>query len=141
MTGGSYGGYLTSWICSQTRRYRCAISHAGVNDLQSHFATDVAWGRPTSLGGDVWRNIEGLDRYNRMRHATGFRTPMLITHGEKDYRVPYTLGLELYNVLKAKRVPARLVVYPDENHWILKKANSLHWHREFLGWLDRWLGT
>ncbi|MGE4158809.1 MAG: prolyl oligopeptidase family serine peptidase [Planctomycetota bacterium] len=139
VAGGSYGGYLTSWICSQTNRYRCAVTHAGVNDLQSQFATDVAWGRPASFGGDVWRNIEGLDRFNPMRFASAFKTPMLISHGERDYRVPYTLGLQLYNVLKAKAVPARLLVYPDENHWILKRSNSLHWFGEFLGWIDRWL--
>jgi dipeptidyl aminopeptidase/acylaminoacyl peptidase len=66
---------------------------------------------------------------------------MLVIHGECDYRVPYTQGLSVYGVLKAKGVPARLVVYPDENHWILKAANSCHWYSEVLGWLERFLGA
>ena len=72
-------------------------------------------------------------------HAAGYSTPTLVIHGELDYRVPVGQGLELYGVLKSKDVEARLVYYPDENHWILKRANSLHWYGEFLGWLRRHL--
>lgn len=139
VTGGSYGGYLVSWITSQTKRYACAINHAGVCDFQTQYASDVVHHRARSMGGEPWANVEGMDRYNPMRHAKGFRTPTLVIHGVKDYRVPYNQGLEVYNVLKAKGVPARLVVYPDENHWILKADNSKHWYGEFLGWLERWL--
>jgi dipeptidyl aminopeptidase/acylaminoacyl peptidase len=69
-----------------------------------------------------------------------WRTPTLVVHGEQDYRVVITQGLELYGILRGKGVPARLVYYPDEGHWILKPQNSLHWYSEFLGWLERWLG-
>jgi dipeptidyl aminopeptidase/acylaminoacyl peptidase len=140
VTGGSYGGYLVSWIASQTGRYRCAVNHAGVCDFQTQYATDITQGRRRSLGGEPWKNIEGLDRWNPFRHANGFSTPMLILHGESDYRVPHAQGLALYNVYQAMGLPSRLVIYPDENHWILKPQNSRHWYGEVLGWLGRWLG-
>jgi dipeptidyl aminopeptidase/acylaminoacyl peptidase len=139
VTGGSYGGYLVAWICSQTDRFACAVNHAGVSDLQTQYGSDVTQGRQRSMGGEPWDRIEGMDRWSPMRHARGFRTPMLVLHGEKDYRVPYGQGLEVYNVYKAMKLPARLVVYPEENHWILKPRTSRNWYGEVLGWLKRWL--
>jgi dipeptidyl aminopeptidase/acylaminoacyl peptidase len=141
LAGGSYGGYLVTWMATQTDRFKCVVNHAGVADLQSQYASDVTQGRRRSMGGEPWDNVEGMDRYNPMRQARGFKSPMLITHGQLDYRVPYTQGLELYNVYKARRLPARLVCYPDENHWILTPRNSLHWYGEVLAWLERWLGS
>ena len=139
--GGSYGGYLASWIEGHTDRYKCIVNHAGVYDLMSQYASDVTQGRAQSMGGEPWKGIEVIDRWNPARYATGFNTPMLVLHGEKDYRVPVAQGLECYGVLKAKGVPARLVYFPDENHWVLKPANSLLWYREVLGWIKRWLGA
>jgi dipeptidyl aminopeptidase/acylaminoacyl peptidase len=139
-TGGSYGGYLAAWIASQTRRFACIVNHAGVGDFQTQYASDVTQGRRRAFGGEPWDDLDGLDRWNPVRHASGFRSPMLILHGERDYRVPYVQGLEIYNIYKAMRRPARLVCYPDENHWILKPRNSLHWYAEVFAWLDRWIG-
>ncbi len=139
-TGGSYGGYMAAWIASQTDRFACIVNHAGVSDLQTQYGSDVTQGRQRSMGGEPWDRVEGMDRWNPMRHARGFKTPMLIVHGEKDYRVPYGQGLEIYNVYKAMKLPARLVVYPEENHWILKPRTSRHWYGEVLGWLKRWIG-
>jgi dipeptidyl aminopeptidase/acylaminoacyl peptidase len=93
------------------------------------------------MGGEPWDGIEVIDRWNPARYAKGFVTPMLVLHGERDFRVPVTQGLECYGVLKAKGVPARLVYFPDENHWILKPRNSLLWYREVQAWLKRWLGA
>lgn len=138
--GGSYGGYLIAWLAARTRRFACLVNHAGVSDLQAQYASDWTQGRRRSMGGEPWDDLEGLDRYNPMRHAAGFASPMLVIHGERDFRVPYTQGLGVYNVYKAMGLPARLVVYPDENHWILKPANSIHWYGEVFAWLDRWLG-
>jgi dipeptidyl aminopeptidase/acylaminoacyl peptidase len=139
VTGGSYGGYLVSWIASQTDRFACIVNHAGVADFQTQYASDVTHGRARSMGGEPWKDVEGLDRYNPMRYAAGFRSPMLVIHGEKDYRVPSDQGLEIYGVYKAMKLPARLVLYPDECHWVLKPQNSRHWYGEVLGWLRRWL--
>jgi dipeptidyl aminopeptidase/acylaminoacyl peptidase len=137
--GGSYGGYMMSWIEGHSDRFKCIVNHAGVYDLMSQYASDVTQGRAQSMGGEPWKGIEVIDRWNPARYASGFNTPMLVIHGEKDYRVPVTQGLECYGVLKAKGVPARLVYFPDENHWVLKPANSLLWYREVLGWIQRWL--
>jgi dipeptidyl aminopeptidase/acylaminoacyl peptidase len=141
ITGGSYGGYLVSWLCTQTQRYACAVNHAGVCDFQTQFASDLTQGRPRSFGGELWEDLPGLDRWNPLRHAAGLETPMLVLHGQKDYRVPYAQGLQIYAIYQARELPARLAVYPDENHWILKPNNSMHWYGEVLGWLDRWLGA
>jgi dipeptidyl aminopeptidase/acylaminoacyl peptidase len=138
--GGSYGGYFSAWIATQTKRFRCVVNHAGVYDTLSQYASDVTQGRAQSFGGEPWDGLEVIDRWNPSRFAAGLETPMLVIHGERDYRVPVTQGLECYGVLKAKGVPARLVYFPDENHWVLKPRNSIVWYREVHAWLARWLG-
>ena len=138
--GGSYGGYMAAWIAGHTDRFRCIVNHAGVYDLLGQYASDVTQGRAKSMGGEPWDGLEVIDRWSPARYASGFNTPMLVIHGERDFRVPVTQGLACYGVLKAKGVPARLVYFPDENHWILKPRNSLLWYREVMGWLERWLG-
>jgi dipeptidyl aminopeptidase/acylaminoacyl peptidase len=137
--GGSYGGYMMAWIAGHTDRFSCIINHAGVSDLTGQYASDVTQGRGRAAGGEAWDGLEKQDRWSPVRFASGMTTPMLVIHGERDYRVPVGQGLLIYGVLKAKGVPARLVYFPDENHWILKPQNSLLWYREVHAWLKRWL--
>ena len=139
MAGGSYGGYMAAWIAGHTNRFRCIINHAGVADLVGQYASDVTQGRHESAGGDAWDGLDKMERWSPVRFASGFNTPMLVLHGERDYRVPVGHGLEIYGMLKAKGVPARLVYFPDENHWVLKAHNSLLWFGEVHAWLKRWL--
>jgi dipeptidyl aminopeptidase/acylaminoacyl peptidase len=139
MVGGSYGGYMASWVEANTDRFRCIINHAGVFDLAQQYGSDVTQGRNHSMGGDAWDGQDKIDAYNPARHSVGFKTPMLVIHGERDYRVPVGHGLECYGMLKAKGLPARLVYFPDENHWILKPQNSRLWYGEFFGWIQRWI--
>lgn len=139
IAGGSYGGYLASWLTGATDRFATAIVHAGVTNLLGQYASDVTAGRERAMGGNAWDSIEDVTRWSPTHQAAGFSTPTLVIHGEQDYRVVVTQGLELYGILKAKGVEARLVYYPDEGHWILKPQNSLHWYGEVLGWLDRYL--
>jgi dipeptidyl aminopeptidase/acylaminoacyl peptidase len=138
-TGGSYGGYMATWVLGHTDRFACIINHAGVNNSYSQFATDVPHGFPKVLGGAPWENVEGLQRNNPIFYAKNFQTPTLVIHGELDYRVPYGNGLELYGILQAMGVPSRLVVYPNENHWVLSPQNSIYWYWEFHHWLARYL--
>jgi dipeptidyl aminopeptidase/acylaminoacyl peptidase len=139
ITGGSYGGYLVSWIGSHTDRYACIVNHAGVYNTQAQYASDITQGRHRAFGGEPWDGLEKIDRWNPSRFAHGITTPMLVVHGELDYRVPIDQGLECYNVLQGKGVPSRLVYFPDENHWVLKPRNSIFWYREVHAWLARFL--
>ena len=141
ITGGSYGGYLTAWLSTQTDRFACAIAHAAVTNLGGMYASDFTQGRPRAYGAEYFSDRERVELWSPSAHAGGHSTPTLVIHGEKDYRVPVTQGLELYGVLKAQGIDARLVYYPDENHWILKPRNSIHWYGEVLGWLERYLSS
>jgi dipeptidyl aminopeptidase/acylaminoacyl peptidase len=138
--GASYGGYMATWILGHTDRFKATVNHAGVTNSYSQFATDGPHGWPFVMGGSPWENVEGLQRNNPMFYAKDFKTPTLIIAGELDYRVPYYQALELYNVLQARNVPSRLVVFPDENHWVLKPQNAIHWHWEMQDWLARHIG-
>ncbi len=137
--GGSYGGFLVNWMEGHTDRFAALVSHAGVYDLMGQYASDDTYGRNHSYGGYPFTNRDAVEAWSPNRYASSFRTPMLVLHGERDFRVPVTQGLELYGVLTAKGVPARLVVYPDENHWILKGQNAKHWYGEVLGFLGKYL--
>lgn len=137
--GGSYGGFLVNWIAGHTDRFKALVSHAGVYSLLGQSASDDSYGRHHSYGGTPFTNLANVEAWSPNRYAAGFKTPMLVLHGERDYRVPVTQGLELYGVLTAKGIPARLVYYPDENHWVLKGQNAKHWHGEVFGWLERWM--
>ena len=138
--GASYGGYMAAWILGHTDRFKAIIDHAGVNNSYTQFATDVPHGFAKVMGGTPWENVEGMQRNNPMFYAKNFRTPTLVIHGELDYRVPYGNGLELYGALQALGVPSRLVVFPDENHWVLKPQNAVYWHWEMQSWLARYIG-
>ena len=143
IAGGSFGGYMACWLASQTDRFACAIAHAALFDLCSLWAADVTQGAEIDVGGEPWggpASRAAITRFDPASFSQGYRTPMLLIHGERDYRVPAAQALYLYGILKAKGIPARLLYFPDENHWILKPRNSIEWYGEFLGWLRRYLG-
>ena len=140
IVGGSYGGYLVSWLIGRTNRFAAAICHAGVTPVLGQWASDITAGRETAIGGVPWEDMEAVQRWSPLAHTHGMATPTLIIHGELDYRVVVTQGLTLYGILKQKGVDARLVYYPDEGHWIEKPRNSIHWYREFMDWLERYIG-
>lgn len=140
VAGGSYGGYLVSWIGCRTDRFKCIINHAGVFDLVNQFASDYTMGRDRSFGGSPWANLEGLTRYSPAHNVENYVTPTLVIHGERDYRVPVGQGLEAYGILKGKGVDAKLIYFPDETHWVTSPQNSIFWYNEFHDWLDRYIG-
>ncbi len=141
IVGGSYGGYLVSWLIGHTDRFATAICHAGVTDLLGQWASDVTAGRGAAVGGTPWEDLDAVLRWSPLAHAEDMTTPTLVIHGEQDYRVVVTQGLVLYGILKQKGVEARLVYYPDEGHWIEKPRNSVHWYGEFADWLHRYIGA
>ncbi len=138
-TGGSYGGYMVTWIAGQTDRFAALVNHAGVFDLNLQFASDFSANRGYQYGGSPWDNPEQMQKINPASYAENFSSPMLVIHGELDYRVPVAHGFLVYNIYKNMGLDARLVYYPDENHWILTPQNSLFWYDEFYNWLDRYL--
>jgi dipeptidyl aminopeptidase/acylaminoacyl peptidase len=139
--GASYGGYMMAWLNGHTDRYKAMICHAGVYNWDSMMASDFVRGRERPLGAFPWGDQAKVDKHNPQRFAKNFKTPTLVMHGEKDYRVPITQGMEYYNTLRIKGVPTRFVYFPDENHWVLKPQNSRLWHREFFGWLEKHVGS
>ena len=138
--GASYGGHLANWLQGTTTRYRCLLSHAGLINLESQWGTsDAIYHRELSAGGPPWEQSAVWREQNPIRLAANFRTPMLITAGELDYRVPYNQALENWSVHQRQRVPSKLIVFPDENHWISRGENSRFWYAEVHAWLARWL--
>jgi dipeptidyl aminopeptidase/acylaminoacyl peptidase len=136
--GGSYGGYMVNWILGNTNRFKALISHAGVYDLESMFGeTEELFFVEWEFKGAPWKNPEMYRRWSPSKLAANFRTPTLVIHGERDYRVPVGQGLQLFTALQMQKVPSRLLLFPDEGHWILKPQNSVFWHQNFLGWLNR----
>lgn len=141
--GGSYGGYMTDWIATHTGRFRCLISHAGPYDLASMYgATEELWFVEHDLRGTPWSNPEGYAKWSPSTYAAAlgkFHTPMLVIDGELDFRVPYAQDLELFTALQRQAVPSKLMIFPDEGHWVLKPQNSKLWYHEFLDWLATYL--
>jgi dipeptidyl aminopeptidase/acylaminoacyl peptidase len=138
--GASYGGHLANWLQATTTRYRCLFSHAGLVNLESQWGTsDTIYHREVGNGGPVWEQGPVWREQNPIRFAKNFRTPILLTVGERDFRVPLNQTLENWSVLQRLRIPSRLVVFPDENHWIQNGENSRFFYGELLGWLRKHL--
>ncbi len=137
-TGGSYGGYMVAYMNGHTDRYRTFVCHAGCYDWVSMMATDGYMFFAKELGAFHWDNPKLVMRQSPHHYARRFKTPTLVIHGELDYRVPATQALQYYNTLKARSIAARLVYFPDENHWILKPQNSRLWYGEFFAWIRRY---
>ena len=137
-TGGSYGGFMVAYMNGHTDRYRTYVCHAGCYDWVSMMATDGYRFFARELGAFHWDNEPKVLSQSPHHYVKRAKTPTLVVHGELDYRVPATQALQYYDTLKAKDVPARLVYFPDENHWILKPQNSRLWYREFFGWIRRY---
>jgi dipeptidyl aminopeptidase/acylaminoacyl peptidase len=137
--GASYGGYMVNWIAGHTDRFRALVSHDGIFDLQSMYgSTEEVWFTEWEFGGPPWENPDVYARHSPSAHVKNFKTPTLVIHGEQDHRVPLEQGLGMFTALQRQKVPSRLIVFPDENHWVLKPANSVRWYQEVLDWLARW---
>ncbi|MDQ1729795.1 MAG: hypothetical protein QOD33_1920 [Pyrinomonadaceae bacterium] len=139
--GASYGGHLANWLQATTTRYRALISHAGLINLESQWGTsDTIYSREISNGGPVWEQGAIWREQNPIRFAKNFRTPILLSVGENDFRVPLNQTLENWSVLQRLRIPSRLIVWPEENHWISKGEDSRYWYQEVYAWLKKYLG-
>jgi dipeptidyl aminopeptidase/acylaminoacyl peptidase len=135
--GGSYGGFMVNWICGHTDRFKALISHAGVFDLVSMYGTtEELWFPEWEFGGPYFQDPQGYERFNPVEFVSKWRTPILVIHGEQDFRVPYTQGLAAFTAAQRLGIESRLLIFPDENHWVLKAADSILWYHTVLAWLD-----
>jgi len=140
--GGSYGGYMADWLATHTDRFKAIISHAGVYDKVSMYATEELWFEEHDMQGTPWTAAENYKKWSPSTYAGDFakyKTPTLVIAGERDYRVPYTQSLEMFSALQRQGVPSRLMVFPDEGHWVLKPQNSQLWYKTFLEWLATYM--
>ncbi|KAH8647304.1 prolyl oligopeptidase [Xylariales sp. PMI_506] len=143
--GNSYGGYMMNWIQGHPlgRRFKALVCHDGIFHIPNFLLeSDRLASKSAEFGGEpfAWSNSEGLERYNPARPELlkNWKTPMLVIHSDKDYRVPINHGLAAFHTLKALGTPARFLSFPDENHWVSKEENSLEWHRQVFTWINKW---
>lgn len=138
--GASYGGHLANWMQATTTRYKCIIAHAGLVNLESQWGTsDTVYSREVNNGGPPWEQGPIWREQNPIRYAAKFKTPILLTVGENDFRVPMNNTLENWSVLQRMKVPSKLIVFPRANHWILNGEDSRFFYQELHAWLAKWL--
>ena len=138
--GASYGGYMMNWFEGHTDRFLCLVNHDGVaNTVSMYGSTEELWFPEWEFGGMPWTNPRLYERWNPLAFVKDFKTPMLIVHGGRDYRVPLGQGLEMFTALRRNGVRARLLYFPDENHWVLQPQNAMVWWETIFEWLGEYL--
>jgi dipeptidyl aminopeptidase/acylaminoacyl peptidase len=139
--GASYGGYMMNWIEGNwPDGFKCIVNHDGVFDTRGMaYSTEEQWFTDWENGGPYFTVPEKHERFNPVRYVSRWKTPMLVVHGDLDFRIPTAQGLSTFTALQRRGIDSELLVFPDENHWVLKPSNSLLWHRTVLGWLGRFL--
>ncbi|MDE2135887.1 MAG: S9 family peptidase [Gammaproteobacteria bacterium] len=136
--GASYGGFMMNWIEGNwPDRFRCIVTHDGVFDQRMmYYSTEELWFPEWEMGGTYYNAPELYEKFNPAGFVARWRTPMLVIHGEQDFRIPYSQGLGAFTALQRRGIESRLLVFPNENHWVRKPADSLQWHHEVFKWLD-----
>jgi len=140
--GASYGGYMAYWIAGNWKQpWKCIVAHDGVFDNRMMgYATEELWFSEHENGGTPWQNPQGYEKFNPILHVKDWTVPMLIVHGQLDYRIPVEQGIAAFSALQRKGVESKFLYFPDENHWVLKPQNSLLWHDTVNGWLKAHIG-
>ena len=141
--GASYGGYMMNWIAGNwSDEFKCIVNHDGVFDTRGMaYSTEEQWFTDWESGGPYFKVPENHERFNPVHHVNKWKTPMLVIQGDLDFRIPTAQALGTFTALQRMGVESKLLVFPDENHWVLKPANSLQWHHTVVGWLDQYLKT
>jgi len=139
--GASFGGYMINWIAGNwPDRFRCLVNHDGnLCERMAYYDTEELWFPEWDRVGTPWDNPESYEKHNPVNFVKNWKTPMLVIHGAQDFRVADTQGLGTFNALQRRGIPSKLLYFPDENHWVLKPANSILWHETVIAWLDQWL--
>ena len=131
---------MMNWIASVWREpFKCIVNHAGIVDNRfMMYTTEELWFDEWEHGGPHFQVPQNYEKHNPVNHIKDWRVPMLVITGQKDYRVPYSQSIATFTALQRRGIPSRLLVFPNENHWILKPANSIQWHTEVIRWLNEW---
>ncbi|MEO5820779.1 MAG: S9 family peptidase [Vicinamibacteraceae bacterium] len=139
--GASYGGFMVNWIAGNwPDRFKCLVNHDGnLDERMAYYDTEELWFPEWEHGGTPWEQPAGYAKHNPIDHVAKWKTPMLVIHGGRDYRIPDTQGMATFTALQRRGIPSQFLHFPDENHWVLKPANSILWHDTVIGWLDQWL--
>jgi len=137
--GASYGGYMANWILGHSNRFRCIVSHDGMFNAESAYgATEELWFNEWEFKGTPWTNRALYDKWSPEMFATNFKTPLLVVHGQLDYRLDVSEGFQLFTTLQRLKVPSKMLYFPDEGHWVLKPQNGRLWYQTVNGWVDQW---
>jgi acylaminoacyl-peptidase len=134
---------MMNWIAGNwAEPFQCLVTHDGIFDSRfMGYSTEELWFDEWEHGGTPYEKPEAYEKFNPANHVAQWTKPMLIIHGEKDFRVPYDQGIAAFTALQRKGIPSRLLIFPNENHWVLKPVNSVQWHEEVLKWIGQWTGT
>ncbi|HVU29774.1 MAG TPA: S9 family peptidase [Sphingomicrobium sp.] len=141
--GGSYGGYMMNWIEGKwPDRFKCIVQHDGVFDARAMaYETEELWFDEWEHGDHPYYEApQEFERWNPVNFVQNWKTPQLVITSENDFRIPYTQGIAAFTALQRRNIPSRLLIFPDENHWVLKPKNSVQWYHEVFGWMRKWLG-
>ena len=137
--GASYGGYMINWILGHTDRFKCLVSHDGMFNAESAWgSTEELWFNNWEFKGTPYDNRESYIKWSPHQYAKNFKTPTLVIHGQRDYRLDVSEGLQLFTTLQMLGVPSEMLYFPDEGHWVLKPQNSQLWYKTVNDWVDRW---
>jgi dipeptidyl aminopeptidase/acylaminoacyl peptidase len=136
--GASYGGYMMNWIEGNwPDGFRCIVNHDGVFDIRGMaYGSEELWFTEWEYGGPYYKAIKGHEKFNPVNYVEKWKTPMLVVQGDQDFRIPTAQGLSTFTALQKRGIESKLLVFPNENHWVLKPANSIQWHHLVLDWLD-----
>jgi dipeptidyl aminopeptidase/acylaminoacyl peptidase len=138
--GASYGGYMINWIAGQwTDRFKCLVSHDGIFDNRTmYYSTEELWFPEHEFSGPEYQNPAAYAKFNPIDHVSKWKTPTLVIQGQQDYRVPDSQGISVFTALQRRGIASELLYFPNENHWVLKPADSVQWYDTVLKWLNRW---
>jgi dipeptidyl aminopeptidase/acylaminoacyl peptidase len=138
--GASYGGYMINWIAGQwTDRFKCLVSHDGIFDNRTmYYSTEELWFPEHEFSGPEYQNPAAYAKFNPIDYVSKWKTPTLVIQGQQDYRVPDSQGISVFTALQRRGIPSELLYFPNENHWVLKPADSVQWYDTVLKWLNRW---
>jgi dipeptidyl aminopeptidase/acylaminoacyl peptidase len=137
--GASYGGYMANWVLGHTDRFKCIVSHDGMFNAESAWGTtEELWFNDWEFKGTPYDNRAMYEKWSPHQYAKNFKTPTLVIHGQRDYRLDVSEGLQLFTTLQMEGVPSKMLYFPDEGHWVLKPQNSQLWYKTVNDWVDQW---